>query len=369
MKIKVEAPGRVNLIGEHTDYNGGYVLPGAINKKITFDISKSSSNNCEVFSKSFNDSFFFKLKNIKKSKTHWQNYILGSIDFFKLNGHKLKEFRCNINSNLPIGSGISSSSALISGFSRAIIEYNNLKYDKIDIVKIVSYVESKFIGLNGGIMDQFTINYGKKDHLILLNCTNSNYNYIKFKSDLYTILLLNTNVKHSLIDSAYNLRVKECKTAEKILNIHYNEIRRLANYSSDKLYRVKNKLNSKIYNRANFVIHENKRTLNAADLLKKSKFKEFGKLMYKSHEGLKNLYEVSCPELDFIVDFTKDLKYVCGSRMMGGGFGGCTINLVEKKHLNSFIKLISKNYSENFNKKLSSIKVCIGDGVSWRRFT
>ena len=330
MIIKVKSPGRINLIGEHTDYNGGYVLPGAINKAIKFEIYKVNKVHCEVKSAKIKKSLIFDINKIKKSETHWHNYIIGTIDYFLSKKNKITSFNCSIKSNLPIGSGISSSSALISGFAKAIIELYELKYNKSDIIKIVSYVERNFIGLKGGIMDQFTVNYGLKDNLILLNCYNSSYNYIEFKSKSFCILLLNTNVKHSLINSAYNDRVNECLNAEKTLNTYFNCNKKLANFTLDELDLVKNKLNLIVFKRARFVISENTRTLNGAELLKESNFQEFGKLMYDSHNGLKNLYEVSCAELDFIVDYTKKLKYVVGSRMMGGGFGGCTINLIEK---------------------------------------
>lgn len=367
MIVKVKSPGRVNLIGEHTDYNGGYVLPGTINKAINFKIFKIKKSKCEVKSESINKTLIFDLNDFKKSKTHWNNYILGTIDFFLNEGNKITPFKCLIKSNLPIGSGISSSSALISGFSRAIIELYNLKYDKSDIVKIVSYVERKFIGLKGGIMDQFTINYGLKDNLILLNCSNSIFDYINFKSESIGIVLLNTNVKHSLINSAYNDRVNECIIAENLLNSHYSDKRRLANYTYDELNEIKYKLNLTVYNRAKFVICENLRTLKGAELLKQSNFQGFGKLMYNSHQGLKDLYDVSCPELDFIVNYTLKLKYVLGSRMMGGGFGGCTINLIEKNKINIFLKDISNIYLDNFNKKLTPINVSIADGLTYEK--
>jgi galactokinase len=367
MIIKVESPGRINLIGEHTDYNGGHVLPGAIDKKIIFEIYKTDNNNCEIKSDITKQSLVFNINKIEKSNTHWHNYLLGTIDYFKKKDNKITAFKCSIKSNLPIGAGISSSSALISGFSRAIIELFDLNYDKSDIVKIVSYVERNFIGLQGGIMDQFTINYGLKDNLILLNCSNSNYKYIKFKSESIGILLLNTNIKHSLIDSAYNDRVNECQEAESILNSHFNDSRRLANYTLNELNQVKDKLDIIIFNRAYFVIDENERTVSSSELLKQSNFKDFGELMYKSHKGLKDLYEVSCSELDYIVDFTKKLNYVLGSRMMGGGFGGCTVNLIEKNHINTFIKDVSKNYLKTIGKNLTPIKVNIGNGLTYKK--
>ena len=367
MIIKVKSPGRINLIGEHTDYNGGYVLPGAINKAIKFEIYKVNKVHCEVKSAKIKKSLIFDINKIKKSETHWHNYIIGTIDYFLSKKNKITPFNCSIKSNLPIGSGISSSSALISGFAKAIIELYELKYNKSDIIKIVSYVERNFIGLKGGIMDQFTVNYGLKDNLILLNCYNSSYNYIEFKSKSFCILLLNTNVKHSLINSAYNDRVNECLNAEKILNTYFNCNKKLANFTLDELDLVKNKLNLIVFKRARFVISENTRTLNGAELLKESNFHEFGKLMYDSHNGLKNLYEVSCAELDFIVDYTKKLKYVVGSRMMGGGFGGCTINLIEKKYIDKFIKDISRNYLTTFNKNLTPIKVNIANGLTFKK--
>ena len=213
-------------------------------------------------------------------------------------------------------------------------------------------------------MDQFTINYGLKDNLILLNCSNSIFDYINFKSESIGIVLLNTNVKHSLINSAYNDRVNECIIAENLLNSHYSDKRRLANYTYDELNEIKYKLNLTVYNRAKFVICENLRTLNGAELLKQSNFQGFGKLMYNSHQGLKDLYEVSCPELDFIVNYTLKLKYVLGSRMMGGGFGGCTINLIRDDYVDDFISSVSKAYLKKFNIEPSPLFVNIGDGVT-----
>jgi len=367
-KIKVESPGRINLIGEHVDYNGGSVLPGAIDKKVEFIVENIPGNKCFIESKTINKKFEFDFYSLEKSSEHWQNYILGTVNnLINKKNQRISAFSCEINSSLPIGAGISSSSALISGLASSLIEINNLEIKKNEIVDIVSDVEHNYIGLKGGIMDQFTINYGLKDNLILLNCGNSNYNYIKFKSESIGILLLNTNVKHSLIDSAYNDRVNECQEAESILNSHFNDSRRLANYTLNELNQVKDKLDIIIFNRAYFVIDENERTVSSSELLKQSNFKDFGELMYKSHKGLKDLYEVSCSELDYIVDFTKKLNYVLGSRMMGGGFGGCTINLIEKNHINTFIEDVSKNYLKTFGKNLTPIKVNIGNGLTYKK--
>jgi galactokinase len=216
----------------------------------------------------------------------------------------------------------------------------------------------------GGIMDQFTIVNGKKNKLILLNCQNRSFQYINSNFSPYKIVLINTNVEHNLANSSYNQRVKECNEALNIINKDYKKYNYLVDVEEEVLNEFKNTLKEKVFNRALFVVQENKRSLDSANKISESKLKDFGKLMYKSHFGLKNLYEVSCKELDFLVDFTIDYKEIIGSRMMGGGFGGCTINLIKEDFVEDFIKLVSKAYSNKFNIKLDAIHVNIDSGVT-----
>ena len=364
-KIKVESPGRINLIGEHVDYNGGSVLPGAIDKKVEFLIENIEGNKCIIESKTINRKFEFGFSNLKKSSEHWQNYIIGTVNnIINKKKQTISSFKCVIKSSLPIGAGISSSSALISGLASGLIEINNLQIDKNEIVDIVSDVEHNYIGLKGGIMDQFTILNGKKNKLIQLECCSRNFRYVNADFNDFQIILLNTNVEHSLANTAYNDRVEECNNALKIINNKSDDnYSTLCDVNPHKVYNLKNILDTKIYNRASFVINENQRTYDAAKKLNESKFDDLGELMYKSHSGLKDLYEVSCDELDFLVDLTKSYDKILGARMMGGGFGGCTINLVEKSFKDEFIERAYKCYKDKFTIDLTPIEITICDGV------
>ena len=364
-KIKVESPGRINLIGEHVDYNGGSVLPGAIDKKVEFTVENIPGNKCFIESKTINKKFEFDFSSLEKSTEHWQNYILGTVNnLINKKNQRLSAFSCEINSSLPIGAGISSSSALISGLAWSLIEINNLEIKKNEIVDIVSDVEHNYIGLKGGIMDQFTILNGQKNKLIHLECHSRNFKYVNAEFKDYQIILLNTNVEHNLANTAYNDRVEECNYALKLINEKYsNKFSSLCEVDLKIIESLKNVMDVKIFNRASFVINENLRTNNAAKKLNEFKLMEIGNLMYQSHAGLKDLYEVSCNELDYLVDLTKAHDQIIGSRMMGGGFGGCTINLIHKKFTDEFIDEASRSYFEKFSINLTPIEINISDGV------
>ena len=364
-KIKVESPGRINLIGEHVDYNGGSVLPGAIDKKVEFTVENIPGNKCFIESKTINKKFEFDFSSLEKSTEHWQNYILGTVNnLINKKNQRLSAFSCEINSSLPIGAGISSSSALISGLAWSLIEINNLEIKKNEIVDIVSDVEHNYIGLKGGIMDQFTILNGQKNKLIHLECHSRNFKYVNAEFKDYQIILLNTNVEHNLANTAYNDRVEECNYALKLINEKYsNKFSSLCEVDLNIIESLKNVMDVKIFNRASFVINENLRTNNAAKKLNEFKLMEIGNLMYQSHAGLKDLYEVSCNELDYLVDITKAHDQIIGSRMMGGGFGGCTINLIHKRFTDEFIEEASKSYYVKFSINLTPIEINVCDGV------
>ncbi len=365
-KILIESPGRVNLIGEHIDYNGGNVLPASIDKKIFLYFKKNLKNSiCKVNSIHYNEIITFELNEEKKElNSSWKNYIFGVIHYLKkLKGDQLNGFECIIDSSLPLGSGISSSSALICGLIKGLNDLFKLKISNHEMINISQKVEHNFIGVKGGIMDQFAIIFGKKDKIILLNCDTLNIKIIDIKFSPYKFLLLNTNVNHNLSSSDYNIRVKECESALKKIKIENKKLSCLANAPDDYIIKNESLFTKNEFKRALYVSQENKRVLKSIKLLKTSNFVAFGKLMYKSHEGLKNLYEVSCKELDFLVDYSKKYNYVLGSRMMGGGFGGCTINLIKEDYIKSYIKIVSEKYLNKFKKKLTSIEVSIEDGI------
>ncbi|WP_400081138.1 galactokinase [Winogradskyella sp. R77965] len=362
--ITIESPGRINLIGEHVDYSGGNVLPAAIDRKITLRFKKNKTNFCSIFSTNFKSHFNIDLNNIARSETEWHNYILGVI--FHINVLKpdsVRGFDCEIESNLPLGSGISSSAALECGIAKGLNELFEIGLTDIQIITLSKDAEHTFVGTKCGIMDQFAVVKGKKNHLLQLNCATLEHKLIKADFGDYKVVLLNTNVAHNLASSEYNVRRDECQTALEVIKRKYPNYTLLAQVKPKIIKEFKKVLPEKIYDRALYVSKENRRTLKAVKTLEENDLKHFGELLYKSHSGLTNRFEVSCKELDFLVDYTKNLDYVIGSRMMGGGFGGCTINLVHKDHFDSFLGNIQAAYQEKFEIDLIPISVVISDGT------
>ena len=363
--VIIASPGRINLIGEHIDYNGGFVLPAAIDKKITLKFKENGTNSCFIFSKNFDLSFQNPLNNVTPSKEQWQNYLLGVIYHIqKLKPNSIKGFDCSIESDLPLGSGLSSSAALECGLAKGLNELFEIGLTDIEMIKLSRDAEHTFVGTKCGIMDQFAVMKGQKNQLLLLNCETLVAELVPANFKDYELILLNTNVSHNLANSEYNLRREECRLALEIIQKEYSEFSLLAQVPLSTLEEFITKLPAVIYKRARYVISENQRTLAAVQALKEEDILEVGALMYKAHEDLSKNYEVSCQELDFLVDYTKDLPFVVGSRMMGGGFGGCTINLVHKDFIEMFIEKMSKVYNETFNIALTPIAVGISNGTS-----
>ncbi len=362
--VVIEARGRINLIGEHIDYNGGYVLPAAIDKKITLKFKKSTNSYCTIYSKTFNSSFKIDLNNLHRSTTQWHNYILGVVYHInKISPEIVQAFDCFIESELPVGSGISSSAALECGLAKGLNELFEIGLTDHQVITISRDAEHIFVGTQCGIMDQFSVVKGKKEHVLLLNCETLAYELIKVNFSPYKLLLLNTNVTHNLSSSEYNVRRNECEKALKVIQQGHRWLKNLTEISLKDLKEFKKVLPNKIYKRALFVSKENRRVLKAVKYLKNKELQKFGAYLYQSHQGLKNKYEVSCKELDFLVDFTRELPYVLGARMMGGGFGGCTLNVVHKDHIEDFILNSTKAYIDKFNIELIPINVTIDDGV------
>jgi len=363
-EIEIHSPGRINLIGEHVDYNGGHVLPASIDKKIVLKFRKREDKTAVVYSKNIDSGFSVDLTKLEKSNNQWHNYVLGVIYHIEqLKPNSVKGFDCYLDSNIPLGSGVSSSAALECGIAKGLDQLFNIGLTDVEIVTLSRDAEHTFVGTKCGIMDQFAVVKGKDNHLLLLNCETLEHNLIPADFGDYRLLLLNTNVSHNLASSEYNVRREECDTAMEVIQKQYPEYNFLCNMQPEVIKEFVSSLPAKVYDRALYASQENQRTLKAVEALKGKNIKEFGKLMYASHEGLSTLYEVSCKELDFLVDYTKNLNYVLGSRMMGGGFGGCTINLLHKDQLDNFINEISNAYHKEFEVNLTPIAVNISDGV------
>ncbi len=365
-QITVESPGRINFIGEHTDYNEGFALPTAIDKKIIFKLRKNNSDNiCSVYSDNYDVSFSIDLEDIKISDIEWENFILGVIHEIQQLTDKVKGFDCVLSSDIPVGSGVSSSAALECGLATGLNELFDLGLSKLTIVELSQRAEHNYVGAMCGIMDQYASVMSKKDHVILLDCQSVKHEYIPIDIEPYKILLLNTNVSHSLASSEYNTRRNECDKGVSMIKEKYPKIHSLRDVDENKLLEFKTILPEIIYTRCKYVIEENTRVLNAVKALDENRLKDFGDLMYATHHGLSKEYEVSCPELDFLVEYSKDFDSIIGSRMMGGGFGGCTINLIHKDAVRVFKEKVSKTYFKQFNIKLDIIEANPGEGTTF----
>jgi len=363
-EIKVASPGRINLIGEHTDYNRGFVMPSAIDKKIFFQFRRNDhENRCRIYSETFETYLEIDLGKILKSKNSWENYLLGVIDELQKLGKIIKGFDCIIKSELPIGAGISSSAALECGFAGGLNSLFSLDLSVMELVKLSQRAENNFVGNNCGIMDQFASVMSKKDHFIKLDCDSLEAEFIPAELQNCKLLLLNTNVSHNLADSEYNSRRQECENAVALIQQKYPQVKSLRHVSFEMLEEFKEKIDPISLKRCKYVLEENSRVQDTEEALRKGDLKTVGKLMYDSHRGLQHLYEVSCPELDFLVDFSEDKSFIYGSRMMGGGFGGCTINLIESDKIEEYITEVTEAYEEKFNIIPTPITVVPDEGT------
>ena len=363
-QFTVKSPGRINLIGEHTDYNNGFVLPTAIDKTINLSFAGNSSPfTCNVYSTTYEKGFSFDLRKISRSQEAWQNYILGVISEIQKRGRELKGFDCIIESDLPVGAGISSSAALEGGIAFGLNQLFSLELDRQTMAELSRNAEHNYVGTKCGIMDQYASMLSKKDHLILLDCQSLEAKYVPAQFSDLKVLLLNTMVSHSLADSEYNTRRQECEQVVEKIRHKYPEVSSLRDVNFSILEALKNELSEVLYKRAHYVLEENDRVLQAVEAVKTGDLEKFGNLMYASHAGLRDEYEVSCKELDFLVDFSKDFSYIRGARMMGGGFGGCTINLIQQDKIEEFISMASEAYMKKFRIQLEAIPVTPSEGT------
>lgn len=356
------SPGRVNLIGEHTDYNNGFVLPAAIDKAVYVAITKRDDNKFVWHAYDLNDDYEGSNDAVVKSSKGWPNYLLGVVDQLQKHGYHPGGFNVVVGGDVPNGAGMSSSAALECSTIFALNEIFGFGIGKIDMVKMAQKAEHVFAGVMCGIMDQFASMMGKAGHVIKLDCRSLEYEYVPFNFDDIEIVLFDTRVKHSLASSEYNTRRKECEEGVALIKKHHPEVESLRDATIDMVEKYLQGT-GKVYDRCKYVVEEIKRLQDASEDLKKDDLQAFGKKMFATHEGLSKLYEVSCPELDFLADCAKAEPAILGARMMGGGFGGCTINLVKKDAVDEVAARISKKYKEQFNIDTEVYRTFPADGA------
>ncbi len=363
--IVVCAPGRVNLIGEHTDYNSGFVLPASIDKAIFLAMSKNDLGIIRLHSVDMTPDYVEipVSENYTKSEISWSNYIIGVVDELKKAGHKIEGFDCVFGGDVPIGAGLSSSAALEGGVAFGLSHLYDLNLSKLEMTKAAMQAENNFVGVNCGIMDQFASLHGKKDKVIKLDCRSLEYEYYPFSWDDIRILLCDTKVRRTLDGSEYNNRREQCEKGVQIIKEKYPEVETLRDVTHRQLESEKDKMDDVIYARCLYVLNENKRVLDACQDLVNEDLIGFGDKMYESHRGLKKNYEVSCRELDALVDATKELNSVLGARMMGGGFGGCTINIVKLEKLEETKAAIRDYYKKKMGIEPDFHVAKIGSGT------
>ena len=351
------SPGRINLIGEHTDYNGGFVFPGAIDKGMVAELKLNGTNKVRAYSIDMKDYVEFGLNEEDAPRTSWARYIFGVCREIIKRGGVIEGFNTAFAGDVPLGAGMSSSAALESTYAYALNDMLNLGIDKFELAKIGQATEHNYCGVMCGIMDQFASLFGKKGSLIRLDCRSLAYEYFPFDPKGYKLVLLDTLVKHELASSAYNDRRRACETVAKLLGVEF-----LRDASIEQLQSIKSQVDDKDFIRAEYVIEEIQRVLDVCDALKAGDYETVGQKMYETHYGMSKLYEVSCIELDYLNDLAKACG-VTGSRVMGGGFGGCTINLVKDELYEPFIEKAKAGYKDTFGKFPKVYDVVISDGA------
>lgn len=358
---KYRIPGRINFIGEHTDYNNGYVFPGAVNLGLDMTVTPRQGERHRFYSQHFDQGqecdldgtglsfgwtvFFHQVLQLMKEK----NMIVGAID-------------CSFGGDLPIGAGMSSSSAITCGLIYALNDLFKLSLSRLDIVKLASEAE-RGSGLDGGYMDQYAITMGEENSLLLLDCRSLTHESVTVDFNEYGLVLFDTKVTHSLIDSGYNDRHEDCKRGLRVVKQYFPQVETVRDITQGMLEQTKLHMDDISLNRLAYVIAENERVLRCKKLLKEKDIDRLGMTLLESHAGLRDLYEVSCPELDFIVEICESERYVAGARMMGGGFGGCVIALVKKSEVTSVFQKIAVEYEKSFRQKPDLHIVKVGPGI------
>ena len=358
------SPGRINLIGEHTDYNGGFVFPGAVDKGIMAEVRPNGTNTVMCYSIDLKDRVEFKVDDPEGPRATWARFIYGMIQEFKALGVDVKGFNIAFAGDVPLGAGMSSSAAMESCFGCALNDlFADNKISKWDIVLAGQATEHKYIGVNCGIMDQFASVFGQKGKLMRLDCRSREFEYFPFNPEGYKLVLVNSKVKHELVGSPYNDRRRSCENVVAAMAKHFpdRKFETLRDANWDDLEAVKDVVSAEDYKRAHFVLGEKERVLAVCDALVAGNYETVGQKMYETHHGLSKEYEVSCEELDFLNDVAKE-NGVTGSRIMGGGFGGCTINLVKDNVYDKFIADVTEKFNAKYGHAPEVYPVVISDG-------
>lgn len=361
--VVVRAPGRINLIGEHTDYNEGFVLPAAIDKAVWFAVSPRTDDLLHFQALDFQDSFLGEIKNLEKTEKRWLNYLLGTFSELLKAGHRPGGVNVVFGGDIPTGAGLSSSAAVESGMLFALNHLFRLGLERPALARLAQRAENNFVGMNCGIMDMYTSLMGRKNHALLLDCRSLETRYFPVNLPDHIFMLCDSGVKHQLVDSEYNARRRECEEGVAVLQTVFPAIRSLRDVGSEVLSSAKSLLREIVFRRCKFVIEENERVLSACKALKNNDLIFLGKLLYQSHEGLQHEYEVTCPETDFLVEQTFSNPSVLGARQMGGGFGGCTLNLVRRDGVSDFQEKIRPAYKKKWGLDLEIYPVEITDGL------
>jgi galactokinase len=362
--LQVRAPGRINLIGEHTDYNAGFVLPAAVDKEMFFAVGLNDAGTIRLRAYDLDESFEIAADRVHRSDVQWANYLLGVVAQFQKRGVQVPGFDCVMGGNVPIGAGMSSSAAVECGLGFALNTLLETNFDRMELAHMGQSAEHEYAGVKSGLMDQFASLFGQAEHLVRLDCRSLAYEYFPFDTSVCRLVLCNSGVKHSLASSEYNKRREECEQGVAVLQKHYPDIKTLRDATQAQLAVHQGEMDPVVYKRCTYVVQENQRVLDACDQLTAGNLAEVGKLMYASHAGLRDDYEVSCPELDILVKLAEGRPGVFGGRMMGGGFGGCTINLVTVDQVEPFVEYMTAEYERSTGIKLETYQTTIVGGVS-----